>query len=253
MGIIKDPQIVLEDVSLDLPIYGLSNRILKKEIIRFMTGGIFRRNKKQVIVRALDSISMTINSSMRLGLIGHNGSGKSTFLRLVSGIYTPTSGSLKVVGKVSPLLDLMCGIDLDISGKENMISRGMMMGYSKQKMLLNLGRLIEMTGLGGFIDMPVRSYSAGMQVRLAFSVSVLFHPEILVIDEIFGVGDANFSQQSEYKIKELITQSKIFILASHNEPQIQKYCTHVLWLDKGRVRFFGDCLEGLSLYKNRLN
>ena len=252
MGIEQEHSIVLDNISLDLPVYGLSNQVFKKELVRFATGGVFFKSKqKTVVIKALDGISLTINSGMRVGVIGHNGSGKSTLLRVIAGIYTPTKGSIQIKGKVSPLLDLMCGIDLDISGKDNVISRGMILGHSKKEILINLEALIKMTGLGSFIELPVRTYSAGMQVRLAFAVSVMFDPEILIIDEIFGAGDHNFAKESHNRVVELIHKSKIFVLASHNEEHLRTYCTHLLWLDKGLVRFFGDCLEGLQLYQNQ--
>lgn len=251
MAIDQEPFIIIDDLSLDLPVYGISNQVLKKELVRFLTGGVFSKDKqrKQVHVKALDSIALTITSGMRVGIIGHNGSGKSTFLKIISGIYEPTGGKIQVKGRVSPLLDLMFGIDPDITGKDNIISRGMIMGHKKKDLIKKMDELIELTGLGSFIEMPVKTYSAGMQVRLAFSVAVLFDPEILVIDEVFGAGDQNFSEKSKGQIIDLIEKAKIFILASHNEEYIKEYCTHVVWLDKGNLRFFGGVEEGLQLYK----
>lgn len=251
MAIDQAPYVLLDDLSLDLPVYGISNQVLKKELVRFITGGVFSKDKqrKQVHVKALDCVALTITSGMRVGIIGHNGSGKSTLLKVIAGIYEPTGGNLKVQGRVSPLLDLMFGIDPDITGRDNIISRGMIMGHKKEDLLEKIDELIELTGLGGFIEMPVKTYSAGMQVRLAFAVAVLFDPEILVIDEVFGAGDQNFSEKSKGKIVDLIEKAKIFILASHNEEYIKEYCTHVLWLDKGKVRFFGGVQQGLELYK----
>lgn len=250
MGVNQEPHISIKDVCLDLPVFGLSNRVLKKELVRVMTGGLFTKDKKNtsVCVRALNNLNLEVYSGMRVGIIGHNGSGKSTFLRLISGIYYPTVGSIEVRGKVNPLLDLMCGIDLDLSGRDNIISRGMIFGHTKEDMLEHFEEITKMTELGDFIEMPVRTYSAGMQVRLAFAVAVMFKPEILVIDEIFGAGDRHFAEKSREKILSLIEKSKIFILASHNTEHLREHCSHLLWLDQGSPRFFGSVEEGLSLY-----
>ncbi|PCI77666.1 sugar ABC transporter ATP-binding protein [Candidatus Aerophobetes bacterium] len=246
----QEPSITLTGVSLELPVYGLSSRVLKKELVRFVTGGMFAKSKnsKTVSVRALNRVDLSISSGMRVGIIGHNGSGKSTLLKVISGIYHPTGGSIEVVGKVSSVLDLMCGIDPEISGRDNAISRGMLFGHSKKEMAQYMEELTEMTGLGDFMEMPVKTYSAGMMVRLAFAVSVMFKPEIFVIDEVFGAGDKDFAEKSRTKILSLIKQSKIFILASHNEELLKDHCTHLLWLDKGNIRFFGPCQEGLDFY-----
>jgi ABC-2 type transport system ATP-binding protein/lipopolysaccharide transport system ATP-binding protein len=243
--------VILESVSVDFPIYNINARSLKKQFIRLTTGGALNNDEthKCVTVKALDNISLQLEHGDRVGLIGHNGAGKSTLLRVLAQIYEPTSGHIHFDGKVSPLLDVMLGINQESSGYENIILRGLLLGLTRKEIMSKAKQIAEFTELGDYLSMPVRTYSSGMQLRLAFGVATSINPEILLLDEVVGTGDAAFMVKAEQRFNELIAQSSIVILASHSNDVIKRTCNKVILLEAGKVKYFGSVDEAFSLYK----
>jgi ABC-type polysaccharide/polyol phosphate transport system ATPase subunit len=242
-------RIDLKNVSIAFPIYNISARSLKKQFLRLATGGSVVKDAKQhIVVNALNDITLSIKDGDRVGLIGHNGSGKSTFLRLLSGIYEPSSGQININGNVSSLLDLMQGIEAELTGYENIIMRGTILGLSRQKIKERTEEIVNFSGLGDYLAMPLRTYSSGMMVRLAFAISTCINPNILLIDEVFGAGDADFIDKARKKMVALLTQSNIVVMATHSDELIQEFCNKALLLENGQVKYFGEVNRALEIY-----
>lgn len=240
----------LQNVSIDFPIYHANSRSFKNQLIRLSTGGRLLRNAANVtVIKALDDVSVNIEHGDRVGLIGHNGAGKSTFLRTLAGIYEPSNGSIVVDGKVSPLLDLMFGIEPESTGYENITLRGILLGFNLKEIRERIDQIAQFTGLGDYLSMPMRTYSAGMRLRLAFGVATCIVPEILILDEVVGAGDRHFMDQAKQRLNELITQSSIVVLATHSHAIIEEMCNKVIWFDAGKVKFYGDVVTGLRSYE----
>lgn len=241
----------LNSVSVEFPIYGLSSRSLKKQLIRIGTGGKFgtTTDNSIVTVKALENITLNFDHGDRIGLIGHNGSGKSTLLRVLARIYEPTTGTCFIEGKVSALLDVMLGMDPESTGYENIILRGIINGLSRKEIQSKKNDIASFTELGDYLSLPVRTYSTGMQLRLAFAIATAVMPEILILDEIVGTGDAVFIEKAEKRFNDMIKASHIVILASHDLNIIQSCCNKVVWLTAGKIKYFGDVNDGIELYK----
>lgn len=242
--------ITLDHVVVDIPIYQPGNRSFKNNLISSMTGGQIkpRDGAKSVVIRAVDDISLHIDHGTRLGLIGHNGAGKSTILRVMAGIYEPTGGSTRIEGDVASMFDIGFGMDPEASGWDNIILRGMYLGYSKREIQVRSQEIGELTGLGEFLDMPLRTYSAGMSTRLAFAVSTSIQPDILLIDEGIGAGDAAFLAQAKERMRTFIGGAGILVLASHSNDLIREWCSEGLWLEHGRIRMRGPVDDVLAAY-----
>lgn len=239
--------IMLDSISIDFPIFNVSARSLKKKLLRFTTGGQFGHNEKQcIVIKALDQISLTLEDGDRLGLIGHNGAGKSTLLRVLATIYEPSRGKMHYQGRISPLLDVMLGINHESTGYENIYLRGSFLGLNRKEMHEKIKDIAEFTELGDFLHMPIRTYSSGMLMRLAFAVATSIQPDILLMDEAIGVGDNNFIEKANKRLQTLIEKSSILVLASHSESIIKKLCNKVLVLDGGRIKQFGRIEEILK-------
>jgi ABC-type polysaccharide/polyol phosphate transport system ATPase subunit len=242
-------RIDLRKISVEFPIYNVNARSLKKKFIRLTTGGAVVENANQhIVVNALKDLSLTIHHGDRLGLIGHNGAGKSTLLRLLAGIYEPTQGEIRTEGHVSPMLSLMHGIQTESTGYENIMQRGILLGLSRDKIKAQIKDIAEITGLGDYLAMPVRTYSSGMMVRLAFAISVSIQPEILLIDEIFGAGDADFMEKARQKMVDLLNESSIVVMASHSDELIKEFCNKALLLEGGQIKYFGDTETAIKMY-----
>lgn len=242
--------ILLENVSLEFPIYHANARSLKKQLLHFTTGGkLLKTSTNSFSVKALDNLSLHIKHGDRIGLIGPNGAGKSTLLRVLSRIYEPSSGIINIQGKVSPLLDLLFGIEPELTGYENILTRGVLLGLTRKEINEKMTSISDFTGLGDYLSMPVRTYSAGMQLRLAFGVATSIYPEILILDEVVGVGDLDFMEKAKNRLNELITHSSIVVLATHSSDMIRKICNKVIFLKSGKLNFFGDVEEGLSQFE----
>lgn len=242
-------RILLEHVNIDIPIYNSHARSLKKAMMNVATGGrIGRGENGKTIVRALSDISFSIQQRERIGLLGHNGSGKSTLLRVLSGVYAPTSGKVVIEGDVGSLIDISLGIDGEATGIENIFLRAALLGINKRYVEKQLENIIEFSELGNFINMPVRTYSTGMHMRLAFAVSTMINPEILLMDEWLSVGDQNFQKKAEMKLNGLIERSNILVIASHSRDLIERCCTRVLWLEHGVLKMDGSSSEVCKEY-----
>lgn len=241
--------IQLKNVSVEFPIYNTPSRSLKNRVLNFATGGkIERKSDRLVIVSGLDDISLTFRDGERIGLIGHNGSGKTTLLRVLSGIYIPTHGEAVINGTCISLINISLGIDPDATGYENIRLRAAMMGMSPQEIAEKIDEIAEFSDLGDFLDVPFRTYSSGMQLRLAFATSTAVRPEILIMDEWLSTGDENFKERANQRMEELVGSTKILILASHSRELLTTNCSRVIWLDRGKVRMDGEPEEVLSAY-----
>lgn len=232
--------IQLENVSLNFPIYGFGSRSLKKGLLEsFTTGGLLKFTNSIVTVEALKDISLSIRDGDRIALIGHNGSGKSTMLRVLAGIYEPQRGRMQVNGRVGSILDTPLGMDHEASGYENIKIRSMLLRLSRKQMRALIPSIEDFTQLGSFLKMPVRTYSAGMLVRLTFALSTMLIPDILLIDEVIGVGDSAFIEKAQSRLEQLVYRSRILIVASHSTQELKRFCNKALWLEHGIMKMYG--------------
>jgi len=195
--------------------------------------------KKQKFI-ALENISFSIFDGEVIGIIGRNGAGKSTILALIAGVLEPTSGSVEVSGRIAPLLELGAGFHPDLTGRENIILNGILLGMTKKEIVAKLDEIIAFSELGEFIDQPIRMYSSGMLARLGFSVAIQVNPEILLIDEVLSVGDQAFSKKSEQAIFDFKQKKTTIILVSHAVESVKKLCDKVIWIENHRVKMMGD-------------
>ncbi|KAB2727337.1 ABC transporter ATP-binding protein [Ochrobactrum sp. MH181795] len=241
--------IQLKNVSVEFPIYNASSRSLKNRVLNIATGGkIERRTDSLVVIRGLTDVSLALHEGDRVGLIGHNGSGKTTMLRVFSGIYTPTQGEAVVSGDCVSLININLGIDPEATGRENIRLRSAIMGMDPKETVAKLEDIAEFSGLGDFLDMPFRTYSSGMQLRLAFATSTAVRPEILIMDEWLSTGDEDFKERANQRMRELVDSTKILILASHSRELLEKNCNRIIWLEHGRVKMDGSVDEILAAY-----
>lgn len=244
-----NPSINLENVSVSFPIFNVKTQSFKNKIIKSVMGNIISNNQDKVVhIDALKNINIKIESGERIGVIGGNGSGKSTFLRLCSRIYKPSTGSIDIKGDISSLINVNVGIDPESTGRENIKLRLIMLGYNNNQINELLNQIIEFTELNQFIEFPFYTYSTGMQMRLAFATSVFIKPEILIMDEWLATGDKDFQEKAEKKLNNIIENSKILILASHSKDLILKTCTRVIWLENGVIKKDGNTEETIQGY-----
>ncbi|VVP12592.1 ABC transporter ATP-binding protein [Pseudomonas fluorescens] len=233
--------IEFQNVCVDFPIYNANGRSLKKRLIQVATGGQLGSDQQgRVIVRALEDLTFTFNKGDRVGLLGHNGAGKSTLLRLLSSVYEPSSGIARINGEIGSLIDISLGTDPEATGRENIFLRGGLLGMTKAEIAERLDEIIEFSELGDFVDMPMRTYSSGMHLRLAFAVSTTVRPEILLMDEWLSVGDEGFKQKAEIRMNELVKSTNILVIASHSRELVMHTCNRVLWLEHGKIKMDGD-------------
>lgn len=227
--------ISLKNVAVNFPIYGAGAASLKKTLAASVTGGRFGKETGVTVVQALSDINLELKSGDRLGLIGHNGAGKSTLLRTLAGVYEPSVGEFRREGSVSSLIDPSLGIEPDATGIENIMLRGLVMGMSKKEIDKRTPEICEFSGLGQYVNMPVRTYSTGMLMRLAFSISTSVESDILLMDEWLSVGDADFTEKAEKRMRDVVSKSGILVLASHSPALIAKECNMVVKLSHGRL------------------
>ena len=218
---------------------------LKEYFIKFI-----KRQLEFEEFNALTNVSFSVNKGDILGVIGYNGAGKSTMLKVISGIMKPTNGSIKVDGVISPLIELGSGFDMELTARENIFLNGYILGYSKKFIKEHFNEIVEFSELSEFLDVPVKNFSSGMVARLGFAIATIVKPEILIVDEILSVGDFKFQEKSEKKIKEMLLSDTTVILVSHDIAQIEEICTKVLWLEHGRVKGYGNTKEICEEYKN---
>jgi ABC-type polysaccharide/polyol phosphate transport system ATPase subunit len=243
-------EIVLENVVAEFPIYG-AQPSLRKALFGRAVGGLLKRSDettKRVVVRALDRVSLKLDHGDRVGIIGHNGAGKSTMLRVLAGIYQPSQGSISIDGRVSPLFNTSPGMDGDDTGYENIVTCGLLLGMTRAEIERKLPEIEAFTELNDYLALPTRTYSSGMLVRLGFAIATAIDPEILLLDEGLGAGDARFAKRAANRVEALIGRSSIMVLASHSEELIRQMCNRAILLKQGRVVADGPTEDVLDLY-----
>lgn len=246
----KSAFIKLECVGLDLPIFDVSGQSLKKRVLR-----MGRRNRIAedgdgiVIVRALHDVSFELTAGDRLGLIGANGAGKSTLLRVMAGIYPPTQGNIETCGNAVPLLDINLGMDEMSTGRQNIRLRGLLLGMSERELKSKTEEIAEFTELGDYLDLPLRTYSSGMRVRLGFAISTAVDAEILLLDEVLGVGDARFQEKARDRVLNMHSRAEIVVLALHSNEMIKRICNKALWLNQGKIVAMGSSETVVGAYE----
>ena len=245
----NDAFIKFEDVSLKFKMYTDKGMSIKEAFINSLKKRKYRETVKEFWV--LNDINFTINQGDRLGVIGNNGAGKSTMLKLISKIYEPTKGNIMINGKVVPLIELGAGFNPELTGRENIYLNGAILGYTKNEMANLEQNIIEFSQLGEFIDVPIKYYSTGMYARLAFTVATEINPEILIIDEIFAGGDINFVDKALNRINNLIDSAKIVIMVSHSMDLISKICNRCFVIADNKIVFDGKTEEAIDFYKQQ--
>jgi homopolymeric O-antigen transport system ATP-binding protein len=240
----------IEGAAVDFPIFDAKTRSLKKAVLG-RAGGRIGTDSKVPIIEALRDITLSLRQGDRVALVGHNGAGKSTLLRLMAGIYEPTRGRARVMGKVAPVFDLAVGMDPEISGLENILIRGLFLGMTRKQMEARVDDIAAFTELGDYLSMPLRTYSTGMRVRLALGVVTSIDPEILLLDEGIGAVDAEFLAKARKRLNELVERSGILVFASHSDEFLADLCDTAIWMDKGAIREQGSLREVLHHYKGR--
>jgi ABC-type polysaccharide/polyol phosphate transport system ATPase subunit len=245
-------RVVIKDVDLDFPIYGTQHLSLRHALYQRATGGVIERNPTgggdRVVVRALRGISMELKEGDRLGLVGHNGAGKSTLLKAIAGIYEPVQGSILIEGTVTPLFDMMPGLDVEDSGYENIFTSGLLLGMSRQFIESKIPEIEEFCELGEYLSLPVRTYSTGMMTRLGFALVTALDPDVLLMDEGFGAADLRFAERSAERMDKFIGRSRIMVLASHSDSMIASICNKAAWLNGGQLVEIGPVDEIFEKY-----
>lgn len=228
-------QIKFDNVTLQYPVYGSHGMSLRSHLVRVSTGGNIEQDSKTTVVTALKDVSFVLNDGDAVGLIGHNGAGKSTLLRTMAGIFPVTQGRVTLVGKTATVFEIGAGMDYELSGYDNIIHLGMMMGLSYSEAKALTPDIEVFTELGDFLQLPVRTYSSGMTMRLMFAVATAVTPEILLLDEMFSTGDADFKGKALLRMNKIINSAKIFVFASHDHQLLKTYCNRVFRLEHGQV------------------
>jgi ABC-type polysaccharide/polyol phosphate transport system ATPase subunit len=238
----------LNRVVIDFPIVNAASQSFQLRLYQAL-GGKLTAHHKTLVVRALDGVDLELKDGDRLGLIGRNGSGKTTLLRVLSGVYPPTEGSALVEGSISSFTDLTLGMDPEATGWDNIIFRCAFMGLGFRAAKALSPAIAEFSGLGEYLDLPTRTYSTGMFLRLAFAISTSIKPDILIMDEMIGAGDLEFMEKAQRRLHELVDKTNILALASHDLATVEKICNKILWLDHGVVKQFGPRDAVLEAYK----
>jgi len=228
--------VVAKNMMVEFPIYGGKSRSLKNTFIRAATGGLLARDAAdRVVIKALNNVSFEFREGDRVGIIGHNGSGKSTLLRTIAGAYEPISGSIDVTGRLATMLSITLGMDTESTGYENIFLRALIMGLTRKQIEPLVGEICEFSELGDYIDMPMRTYSSGMAMRLAFAISTSIPADIVLMDEWMSVGDAEFSGKAQARLRTMLDKARILFLASHDEQLIHRNCNKIMHLDHGEI------------------
>jgi len=247
----KNIHIYLDKVNMFYPSNIYNATTLKQEVFSFL-----KLQKPKALlkdVHALKDLNLHVEAGERLGVIGHNGSGKSTLLKTIAGIYPVVSGTVDVCGRIKALFDIVLGFDLESTGRENIMYRALLLGATPKEIEAKTQEIIDFTELGEFIDFPVKSYSSGMVVRLAFAVSTSISGEILLLDEVIAAGDVSFIKKARKRMLELIDKAEIMVFVSHDLATIEEVCTRVIMLNHGRIVADGSPKEIVSYYKKEMN
>jgi ABC-2 type transport system ATP-binding protein len=238
----------LTDVSVDIPVYNFASVSLRKTLLGKTIGGRFAQSGAHVIVNALRDISFTATDGDRIGLIGSNGSGKTTLLRVLAGVYAPTAGRCEVLGDVVPLFDTSLGMSGDATGLESIRICGALWGLSRKEIEAILDDVVDFTELGDYLAMPIRTYSNGMRLRLAFAVATARKSDILLLDEVIGVGDASFHLKAYERLRGLVQRSRVLVLASHSAKILEEICNKAIWLHQGALIAYGPVEKVVAAY-----
>lgn len=246
--------ISFENVSVEFPIYTPRSRSVRRELARLVGGQVeVGIDGGLSVVRALQNVSLELKNGDRLGIIGDNGAGKSSLLRTMAGVYEPVRGKIDVEGRRSSLLDITLGIDSELSGYENIIMRSIIQGRTTREAKAAVDSIAEFTGLGQFLEFPVRTYSSGMQLRLAFAVSTAYQPDIILLDEMVGVGDAQFAAKAQERIVRMIDGASIMVLSSHDFTLLQRLCNRLVFMHRGEVVMLGGVDAVIARYVQHLD
>lgn len=239
----KEHMIVVDDVSMKFNLASEKLDSFKEFVIKTL--------KHQVTYDefwALTNVSFTVDKGDALGLIGLNGSGKSTMLKVIAGVLKPTKGSVQVYGSVAPLIELGAGFDMDLTARENVYLNGAILGYPRKEMEKHYEEIVEFSELGEFMNVPVKNFSSGMVSRLAFAIATIGTPDILIVDEVLSVGDFRFQEKCQNRIKRMLDAGTTLLFVSHSIQQVEELCNKVVWLDKGVVKMFGESKNIAEIY-----
>ena len=233
MTIIRASNLVVE-----FPIYGMTgNRSFKKSLMNIATGGVLAKDaSNRVVVRALDGLNFEFHEGDRVGLIGHNGSGKSTLLQVLAGIFEPAGGKLMVNGKITSMLGITLGMDEEVTGLENIYLRGRLMGLHRRQIDLMVDGIADFAGIGDYLHLPMRTYSTGMAMRLAFAIATSTNADIILMDEWMSVGDAEFVYKAKERLNRLVNNARLVVIASHDHGMIQEQCNIVVTMEHGKIK-----------------
>jgi lipopolysaccharide transport system ATP-binding protein len=236
--------IALEGVTLDYALYSVRAKSLRNAVLNMAVGGKLLKAQNDVtVLRAISNVSFKVTEGDRLGLVGHNGSGKTSMLKVLSGVYEPSVGRVKVNGRISSMISMSIGLDPEASGLQNIKNLAMMQMMPKRELEKRLPEIIEFSDLGAFIHMPFKTYSAGMMARLTFAVATSMDADILIMDEWMGAGDADFQKKARARMNSFVDNAKIVVLATHDFSLVKAVCNKVLVMDGGRAVFFGPVEE----------
>ena len=241
------PFIKLHNASVEFPIYNARSRSFRHGLLH-RVGGPIQRNGDTVTVDALRDITLSLGAGDRLGVVGGNGAGKSTLLRVFAGSYEPSTGTAEISGSVSSLLDITLGMDFELTGEENIILRGAFVGMSPAEAKSRVPEIAEFSELGNYLHLPVRTYSSGMTLRLAFAISTARSPEILLLDEMMGVGDSQFAAKTSQRMEKMMDKAGILALASHDTVTLKRYCNRAILLQEGIITAEGSVSDVLEAY-----
>lgn len=238
-------------ICVDFPLYHGNARSLKKTVMKAATGRLGRDTNHRYVIQALRDVSFSLAPGDRLGLVGGNGAGKTTLLRTLAGIYEPVGGEVRIRGSINALLDPQLGMKPDLTGRENILLRGLYNGYDRARIRALEQDVQDFAELREFIDLPVRIYSSGMVIRLGFALATAIRPQVLLMDEWFLAGDVGFMAKARGRIETMVRGAEILILSSHQIDTVAAWCNKVIWLESGRIRAAGDALTVLSDYTGR--
>lgn len=236
--------IYVDNVTMDYRIQRENIKSIKEYLLSALKGKVTYRE-----FRALDHVSFHVAPGEVLGIIGRNGAGKSTLLKVIAGVLTPTEGDVRINGSIAPMLELGAGLDQDLTARENIFLNGAILGYSRIFLKERFEEIIRFAELEDFIEQPIRTYSSGMMMRLAFSIATLVEPEVLIVDEILSVGDVHFKKKSEARMRRLMSGGTTVLMVSHSTSQIREMCSRVVWLDQGKVLMDGDAQKVCDAYE----
>ncbi len=232
-------ELLAQNISLDFPLYHGNARSLKKTVFNSMAGRMAADSRSRVSVQALRDISFHLKAGDRLGLVGGNGAGKTTLLRILAGIYEPQGGLVRIQGSLNALLDPNLGMNMELTGRENITLRGLYAGLNPSEIRRLADDVAEFADLGDFLNLPVRIFSSGMVVRLGFALATAIRPQVLLMDEWFLAGDANFLEKARARLEDMVRGAEILVLSTHMPSVIHEWCSRVIWLDQGRIRADG--------------